>query len=161
MISASMKASVRTAQGDVSIPFNPVIMYERKKCLTDKRRQHMPHGDRRGPEGLGPRTGRANGYCTGNPAPGFANRPYYGRGRGFGPGRGVGRGRFYRFGAPYPPYSGYYHEQWRTNPDYHADDMNQIRERISWYQDELARLKGRLDELSAEEDSGTDDVSQP
>ncbi|MFO8031339.1 MAG: DUF5320 domain-containing protein [Desulfohalobiaceae bacterium] len=52
----------------------------------------MPAGDRTGPMGMGPRTGRAAGYCSGFGAPGFAN-PMPGRGLGFGRGRGRGRGR--------------------------------------------------------------------
>ena len=61
----------------------------------------MPAGDRTGPVGLGPMTGRAAGYCAGFPAPGFMN-PMPGRGwgmgRGRGMGRGWGRGRGWRFG---------------------------------------------------------------
>ena len=52
----------------------------------------MPRGDRTGPAGLGPMTGRAGGYCAGYSVPGYAN-PISGRGRGFGFGRGLGRGR--------------------------------------------------------------------
>ncbi len=33
----------------------------------------MPRGDRTGPEGLGPETGRAAGYCSGCTMPGFMN----------------------------------------------------------------------------------------
>jgi len=33
----------------------------------------MPNGDRTGPAGLGPMTGKAAGRCTGNQAPGNAN----------------------------------------------------------------------------------------
>lgn len=51
----------------------------------------MPFGDRTGPWGLGPMTGRGMGYCAGFPVPGFMN-PGYGFGRGFGSGRGFGRG---------------------------------------------------------------------
>ena len=51
----------------------------------------MPYGDRTGPFGLGPRTGRASGYCAGYTAPGYMN-PMPGQGFGFGIGRG-GRGR--------------------------------------------------------------------
>lgn len=51
----------------------------------------MPFGDRTGPWGFGPMTGRAMGYCAGFPAPGFMN-PGFGSGRGFGFGRGFGRG---------------------------------------------------------------------
>ena len=50
----------------------------------------MPMGDRTGPMGQGPRTGRAAGFCAGFGAPGYLNR---GPGFGFGFGRGGGRGR--------------------------------------------------------------------
>lgn len=33
----------------------------------------MPRGDRTGPWGNGPKTGRAAGYCAGSPVPGYAN----------------------------------------------------------------------------------------
>ena len=38
----------------------------------------MPRGDRTGPAGMGPMTGRAAGYCAGYSTPGFMN-PYGGR----------------------------------------------------------------------------------
>jgi hypothetical protein len=50
----------------------------------------MPMGDRTGPMGLGPLTGRGAGFCAGFKVPGFAN-PTVGRGLGF------GRGRMYKF----------------------------------------------------------------
>jgi len=52
----------------------------------------MPFGDRTGPAGLGPRTGRGAGYCAGFGVPGFLNR---GVGFGFFGGRGGG-GRGWR-----------------------------------------------------------------
>ncbi|MCD4691142.1 DUF5320 domain-containing protein [bacterium] len=48
----------------------------------------MPRGDRRGPDGMGPMTGRGMGYCAGFDAPGFV-RPS-GRGGGYGGGYGGG-----------------------------------------------------------------------
>lgn len=48
----------------------------------------MPRGDGTGPQGFGPMTGRAAGFCAGYSAPGFAN---FGAGRGF-----FGRGGGYR-----------------------------------------------------------------
>lgn len=79
----------------------------------------MPRGDRTGPMGMGPMSGRGAGYCAGFGMPGFAN-PAGGRGfgMGFGQGRGFGgggRGRrnmFYatglpgwmRYGRHLPPY---------------------------------------------------------
>ena len=53
----------------------------------------MPGGDRTGPLGRGPMTGRSVGYCAGYSEPGFANPgPGFGRGLGYGRGRGFGRG---------------------------------------------------------------------
>ncbi len=56
----------------------------------------MSRGDRRGPEGFGPMTGRGLGYCAGYDSPGFTKgmpRGGAGFGRGMGAGRGMGRGR--------------------------------------------------------------------
>jgi hypothetical protein len=66
----------------------------------------MPRGDRTGPAGLGPMTGRAFGYCAGYSVPGYANPigagVRMGRGYGFGWGRGFGfRHRYYATGLPY------------------------------------------------------------
>ncbi len=47
----------------------------------------MPGGDGTGPQGLGPRTGRAAGYCARYPGPGYMNpNPdrFFGRGGGRG-----------------------------------------------------------------------------
>jgi len=79
----------------------------------------MPGGDRSGPAGMGPMTGRAAGFCAGYPTPGYMNPyggryPYggfgmgrgwgrgFGRGMGFGRGRGWGRGYGYGYYNPYP-----------------------------------------------------------
>jgi len=64
----------------------------------------MPAGDQTGPTGMGPRTGRAAGYCSGSDVPGFANvTDCLGRrGRGSG-GRGRrGNRRRNRFSAAGP-----------------------------------------------------------
>ena len=67
----------------------------------------MPGGDRTGPAGMGPMTGRAAGYCSGYPASGYVG-PVRGQGffqrGGFTPNAGTGfagvlwRGRGFRFG---------------------------------------------------------------
>jgi hypothetical protein len=67
-----------------------------------ERRFIMPGGDRTGPAGMGPMTGRAAGFCAGYPVPGYMN-PVGGRGY-WGWGRGGGRGRrnwFYATGFPW------------------------------------------------------------
>lgn len=72
----------------------------------------MPRGDRTGPWGMGPRTGRGMGYCSGYTWPGYM---VPGAGFGFGRGMGMGRGRGGRragfgrfFGFPYPPTAPFY-----------------------------------------------------
>ncbi len=57
----------------------------------------MPRGDKTGPAGQGPRTGRGLGYCSGFDAPGFM-QPGFGRGMGYGRGMGLGRGMVFRRG---------------------------------------------------------------
>jgi hypothetical protein len=54
----------------------------------------MPSGDRTGPSGQGPLSGRRLGYCSGYDTPGYRKGPGagMGRGSGFGRGRGFGRG---------------------------------------------------------------------
>lgn len=49
----------------------------------------MPRGNRTGPNGMGPMTGRAAGFCAGNDEAGFYSAP----GGGFGRGRNRGAGR--------------------------------------------------------------------
>jgi len=62
----------------------------------------MPGGDRTGPVGMGPMTGRGMGYCTGYPTPGYTSpaggRGFWGRGRGGGWGR---RNWYYATGLPF------------------------------------------------------------
>jgi len=48
---------------------------------------NMPRGDRTGPAGLGPMTGRAAGFCAGYPVPGYMNPA-------------TGRAGFYGVGTP-------------------------------------------------------------
>jgi len=55
----------------------------------------MPRGDRTGPAGMGPMTGRAAGYCAGYNVPGFIN-PYADR---YATAAPLGTGRY-----PYPGY---------------------------------------------------------
>jgi len=60
----------------------------------------MPGGDRTGPAGMGPMTGRGAGFCAGFGVPGFMNRGFgfFGRGRGGGGGGWGRRNMFYATG---------------------------------------------------------------
>ena len=61
----------------------------------------MPAGDRTGPLGAGPMTGRGAGYCAGNAAPGFTTWGLgRGSGRGFSGGGHGWRHMFYATGLP-------------------------------------------------------------
>jgi hypothetical protein len=56
----------------------------------------MPRGDRTGPQGQGPKTGRGLGKCStkgGSPAPLGQDGMGTGRGQGRGSGKGAGRGQ--------------------------------------------------------------------
>ncbi len=59
----------------------------------------MPGGDRTGPRGMGPRTGRAAGFCRGFGAPGSFNRSSDLDSRGGNRGGGR-RNRFFQSGGP-------------------------------------------------------------
>ena len=61
----------------------------------------MPRGDRTGPAGMGPMTGRRAGYCAGYEVPGYMNPApgSYAGGFGFGGGRGR-RNWYYATGLP-------------------------------------------------------------
>lgn len=119
----------------------------------------MPGGDRTGPLGWGPMTGRAAGYCAGYPVPGFMN-PVGGRGYGFGFGFGRGfglrggrGGRWgavpyagYGFGTPYAaPYAAPY-----TAPPTRAEQLEVLQSQAEHFEKSLNEIKKRIAELEAE-----------
>ena len=128
----------------------------------------MPYGDRRGPWGRGPMTGRGAGYCAGYSDPGYANprigrgrgygRGYgrgFGRGRGRGPGFGMGRGfEGRRIIAPLPedyPYD--YPEYYGPGPMPEIskdDEKNYLTKLVESLEKELKEIKTRLKELAKE-----------
>ncbi|MEA3506521.1 MAG: DUF5320 domain-containing protein [Elusimicrobiota bacterium] len=126
----------------------------------------MPLGDRTGPAGAGPMTGRGAGYCAGYDVPGYANpiggRGAFGRGLGWGLGRGMGRGggrgfrnRYYatgqpgwvraNYGVPVAPAA----VPVSVTPQQEKEYLNQQTESLK---EELSSIEKRLGEL--EEDSG-------
>ena len=56
----------------------------------------MPRGDRTGPMGMGPMTGRGAGHCNGFAEPGYTNPVGFARGFGCGFGRGRGHRNMFR-----------------------------------------------------------------
>ena len=117
----------------------------------------MPRGDRSGPNGMGPMTGRGAGFCNGFNAPGYisggvaggygmgAGRGARGRRNGFGAGYGAGRG--YGIGAvpynaaPPAPITGYSKEA----------EKGYIENEVSLLKDQLKALEGRLADMQDDE----------
>ena len=65
------------------------------EVILIKKEVIMPRGDRTGPNGNGPMTGRRLGICSGNDKPGFdvpPGRASGRRGRGYGSNEGSGKG---------------------------------------------------------------------
>ncbi len=112
----------------------------------------MPRGDRTGPDGMGPMTGRARGYCAGNDRPGFATpaggRFGYGRryGRGYGLGREFGRGFGRAFGRRFAP----------TYPTYEApvqagDEKEYLENELNLLKEDMKQIEARLKEIRSSE----------
>ena len=124
----------------------------------------MPGGDRTGPMGMGPMTGRAAGYCAGFSVPGYVN-PVPGRGRGFGRGlgRGLGRGRgwgrsFGFRGAAYAHGNPYYGDPYLAAPYYGPEpdpqqEAQMLKEQAKAMQGEISAINERIKELGADKKS--------
>ncbi len=122
----------------------------------------MPGGDRRGPFGAGPMTGRGAGYCGGYDRPGWAN-PVGGRlglgrgggwgrgagfgwghGGGFGWGRGFGRGRgAWAWGGGWSPWA----------PAAPVDEREALEREAQAMERGLEAIRRRLNELEGEDKS--------
>ena len=117
----------------------------------------MPFGDRTGPEGRGPMTGRGAGYCSDANAPG--NVAAYGTGRGFG--RGFGRGARFGFGRGFGRGRG----GWGQGGGFFSDpvrdtampvisreqEVDTLKAQAKGLQDTLQRINDRLDKLENQE----------
>ena len=122
----------------------------------------MPGGDRTGPIGAGPMTGRGAGYCTGSPTPGFMNRGFGGGGgfgRGFGRGGARGwRNQYYatgltgwqRAGIGRPGFAGGSHPMAAQNADVEIESLQQ---QAAVLGDQLEAIKERIDQLSTKKSS--------
>ncbi|MGC9349886.1 MAG: DUF5320 domain-containing protein [Anaerolineae bacterium] len=109
----------------------------------------MPRGDRTGPMGAGPMTGRGLGYCAGNPAPGYA---YGGPGMGWGRGMGWGGGRGWRHGyraTGLPFWARYDPGVWGpvgARPT-REEEVSYLQDQAQALQEQLNAIQGRIDEL--------------
>lgn len=113
----------------------------------------MPGGDRTGPLGQGPMTGRGLGFCSGNNTPGYSTPGFFRRfGRGFG--RGFGR-RFWRRGQSYwgrgyyPNFQSDFYDN--INPQAaNEEEKIYLEQMIKGLEEEIKAIKERLQELSKE-----------
>jgi hypothetical protein len=120
----------------------------------------MPRGDRTGPAGAGPRSGRAAGYCTGNDMPGFAN-PGPGRGFGRGWGRGFGCGWGRGFGGGGWGWRHWFNASWLPGwmrfggytggaPSDPVVEKKALKDQADFLQSELESIKKRLSEIESD-----------
>lgn len=111
----------------------------------------MPGGNRTGPMGMGPMSGRGAGYCSGYDMPGYAN---FGPGRAFRAGMGMGggwgrgwrhRNWYYATGVPgwarwgYAPYAA------APTPE---TETEILRKQADWLKQQLDEIGQRLEELA-------------
>ena len=107
----------------------------------------MPRGDGRGPNGMGPMTGRRLGYCAGYESPGFTKgepRGVYGFGRGFG--RGFGGGHRRGFG-----YNGFSNNYYPAAQYSQFDEEKYLELEIDTLKKDLKAMENRLTELKKDE----------
>jgi len=119
----------------------------------------MPGGDRTGPRGEGPMTGRAAGYCGANATAGFANRnpgrrffgrvgtdAFFGRGRGW-------RNQYWATGLPgwvrYPGVAQDFNPYGATaetgmSPE---EEGEVLKEQATYLEQQLKNIKNRISEL--------------
>lgn len=101
----------------------------------------MPRGNRTGPLGLGPRTGRGLGYCATFDTPDYS-KPVYGWGMAWGAGFGW-RHRAYiprltPWGIP------------RYAPPTKAETLQALQSEADWLKEQLNAVQQKIDELEKE-----------
>ncbi len=115
----------------------------------------MPRGDRTGPEGMGPMTGRRAGFCAGYDVPGYA---YPGSRRGYGRSRGMyGRPRDYGWGGGARGWRHLFYATGRprwARPAYADAPVWDVplpptkEQQLQWLQEEAGWLKDQLDAIN-------------
>lgn len=95
----------------------------------------MPGGDRTGPNGQGPKTGRGLGFCTGNTQPGYSQPKRLGLRRGYGQGYNQGRGLRGRF------------IQRQDIEISNEDEANNLRQQLTILETEIDHIKKRLNDF--------------
>ncbi len=123
----------------------------------------MPGGDKTGPVGAGPMTGRGIGLCAGYGMPGYMN-PIPGRGFGPGVGWGRGMGRGFRGGRGRMSYGAGF-AGWDNRHGFHvpqspvyapttpysgSEELRDLKNQAKHFNDMLSDINKRIDELTKE-----------
>ena len=129
----------------------------------------MTRGDRTGPEGMGPTTGRGAGYCAGHDMPGYAHpvpKGGFGHGWGHGRARGFGRRRRRRFwhhamGHPmgHPGWAGFGRGPAWNMPAMMCgpctlspkEELEALKQQGEWMKNKLEAISQRIEEIDGEE----------
>jgi hypothetical protein len=104
----------------------------------------MPRGDRTGPTGMGPMSGRGAGFCTVFAIPGFMDtlpRRVMVRGRG----RGCGMGMAWRHGWGYPAAA--YPVPYVPVPQ---NEVEMLKDQAKYFGESLDNINKRIAELETE-----------
>ena len=104
----------------------------------------MPRGDRRGPDGMGPMSGRGLGYCNGYESPGFTKGTSrdggFRRGFGRGYGRRYGRGFGYQGFSNYPNYPVLQYSA-KDEEKYLKMEIENLKNNLKTMEERLSKLK--------------------
>ena len=109
----------------------------------------MPGGDRTGPRGQGPMTGRGLGYCNGYNMPGYSR----GGGLGYGWGGRFGRGRGYWRGGRF---RGVYYDNYPIQPSPYVpivpispvDNLTMLKQEKQYLESEMEQVKSAIGDIS-------------
>ena len=107
----------------------------------------MPRGDRTGPAGTGPMSGRGLGFCAGYDMPGF--------GRGWGRSAGGWRWRHWYYATGMPGWARFgATPMWGAPPPYAAPEpqreANALKEEAAWLREQLDAIEKRIAALEKE-----------
>ncbi len=113
----------------------------------------MPGGNRTGPLGMGPMTGRRAGYCAGFAAPGYANS--FGRHGGIGWGGRGHRHWFYASGVPgWARFGNLPGQPSAPGVSYASagpQEIDVLRQQAEWLKEQLDVVGKRISELEQSE----------
>lgn len=107
----------------------------------------MPYGDRTGPYGFGPMSGRGFGFCGGSGGPGYMNRPggfgFAGRGRGW-------RNWFRATGLTGWQRAGWWPWAWGPGAEAREEEIAALKKQAEFFETALGNIRKRIEELETQ-----------